>query len=95
MTGGLPIVDDATWERMSWRARQQWLLAANALRRQMTAELVALARDERSRRAHERGRRISFDVLVADGDLLGADRLAEAEAEAWNLSTAPDHAASA
>ena len=95
MSAALPIVDDDTWARMSWHAQQQWLLTANALRRQITAELVALDREQRSRPAHGRGVRVAFDVLMADGDQLGAARLAEAEAEAWNLSPAPDHAASA
>lgn len=51
MTKTLPLVDDATWARMSWHAQQQWLLTANQLRRQMLADIEAARRLEAARAA--------------------------------------------
>ena len=45
----LPTLTDADWQRMSWRAKQQWLTAANKLRREMEARLARNATIEANR----------------------------------------------
>jgi hypothetical protein len=88
-----PVTEDE-WRRMSWHAQQRWLLAANALRRQLTAELEAVGREHRSQLAHRFGLSVAFDLVVADGEAYGPGRMAAAESEAWP-NTAGSRAATA
>ena len=46
----LPILSDADWARLSWRAKQQWLTTADKLRREMTARLERQATREATQR---------------------------------------------
>lgn len=47
----LPTLTDTDWARMSWRAKQQWLAAADKLRRHIASDLEAKLRTERARAA--------------------------------------------
>lgn len=47
----LPVLTETDWARMSWRAKQQWLRAADRLRTQLTADLDARLRAEKARAA--------------------------------------------
>lgn len=89
-----PVTDDE-WQRMSWHARQRWLLAANALRQQLTAELEAVVQEHRSATCHALGLGVAFDLVVDDGRRHGAYRLNVAADEALPVKTAADHAATA
>lgn len=94
MTQFRPVSEDE-WQRMSWHARQRWLLAATALRRQLVAELDAVGREHRSALAHRFGLSVAFDLIVAEGLQVGNARLDEVTDEALPITSITDHAATA
>ena len=79
----VPMIDDATWQRMSWHARQQWLLAATALRRRLLEDLEATTRSEAARAA-QRQHVHSATLVAAQAilDALGPDPDGHAHLEA-------------
>lgn len=83
MPKALPILDDVTWQRMSWHARQQWLQAATALRRRLLEDLEATTRQEAAR-ATQRQHVHSATLVAAQAilDALGPDPDGHAHLEA-------------
>ena len=90
----LPVLTETDWARMSWRAKQQWLHAADKLRRQMVDDLHRRLTDEATGAAIRRA--VGFDcgtdvarsilrakALIEDlpADPHGEDHLAELNAE--------------
>lgn len=67
-------VTDAQWDRMSWHARQRWLLNANTLRRELTQAIDALQRTEAAR-AENRRQQNAATLVAAQAilDKLGPD----------------------
>lgn len=72
----LPAMDDATWSRMSWHGRQNWLRTATAMRRQLTTQLAA-----GQRRLGDESLTDRLARLYPDDADLGETRLQEATME--------------
>lgn len=73
MTAFRPVTQDQ-WTRMPWHAQQRWLLAANALRKQLTADLDRLARSEAARAETRRVQNLSvLEAAQRILDQLGPD----------------------
>ena len=84
----LPVIDDATWARMSWHAQQQWLLAANGLRRQMLADIDDLRRREAARAAYrQHAHAATLEAAQAILDELGPDPRGHQHLEALARAT--------
>lgn len=83
----LPVINEATWARMGWRAQQQWLLSANRLRKQLIADVEARLATEHARAAFARGIAIDTATLMAGfpDDGRGEARLAAAVREAYDM----------
>lgn len=84
----LPVIDEATWQRMSWRARQRWLLAANALRLQLVEDIAAARRLEAARAAQrEHMHAATLEAAQAILDALGPDPNGHAHLETLARAT--------
>jgi hypothetical protein len=61
----LPLIDDTTWARMSWRAKRDWLAAANRARREIRAQIERESAEKKARADARAARRAELAERAA------------------------------